>query len=195
MTFLTLFLTFFKIGITTFGGGYAMIPMIQAEVISHGWMTHEELVNFIAVSESTPGPFAVNISTYVGAQTAGFFGAVCATFGVVLPSFLIILLVAKCFLRFRSSKLISSAMDGLHPAVVGLISAAAVSIAQTVFPFAGIQNAAALFSSGAFFALLVFAVSAVLIFWKKLHPVLVIAVAALLGIGLCCLRDALAVRD
>ena len=195
MIFLTLFLTFFKIGVSTFGGGYAMIPMIQAEVISHGWMTHEELINFIAVSESTPGPFAVNISTYVGAQPGGFFGAVCATFGVVLPSFLIILLVARWFLRFRSSRLISAAMDGLHPAVVGLIAAAAVSIAQTVFPFAGIQNASAFFSSETFFALLIFAVSAALIFWKKLHPVLVIAAAALLGIALCCLRDALAARS
>ena len=86
-------------------------------------------------------------------------------------------------------------MDGLHPAVVGLIAAAAVSIAQTVFPFAGIQNASAFFSSETFFALLIFAVSAALIFWKKLHPVLVIAAAALLGIALCCLQDALAARS
>ncbi|MDD6174403.1 MAG: chromate transporter [Firmicutes bacterium] len=193
MIFLTLFLTFFKIGISTFGGGYAMIPMIQAEVLSHGWMTQEELINFIAVSESTPGPFAVNISTYVGTQTGGLPGAVCATFGVVLPSFLIILLVARCFLRFRSSRLVSAAMDGLRPAVVGLIASAAVSIAQTVFPLAGIGGFAAFFSSEAFFALLIFAVSAVLIFWKKLHPIPVIAAAAVLGIALCCLRDLLAV--
>ncbi len=191
MTFLTLFLTFFKIGITTFGGGYAMIPMIQAEVISHGWMTHEELINFIAVSESTPGPFAVNISTYVGAQTGGFFGALCATFGVVLPSFLIILAVAKCFLRFRSSKLVSAAMDGLHPAVVGLISAAAVSIAQTVFSFAPLQNAGAFFCSDTFFALIIFAISMALVFWKKWHPIIVIAIAAGLGILFCELRDLL----
>lgn len=185
MIFLTLFLSFFKIGATTFGGGYAMIPMIQAEVLAHGWMTHEELINFIAVSESTPGPFAVNISTYVGAQTGGFLGAVCATFGVVLPSFFVILLVAKCFLRFRSSKLVSAAMDGLHPAAVGLISAAAVSIAQTVFSFSTVSSAAAFFSSETFFALLIFAVSAVLIFWKKLHPIVVIVISAVLGILFC----------
>ena len=81
MIYLDLFWTFFKIGAFTFGGGYAMIPLIQSEVTSHGWMTAEEVVNFVAVSESTPGPFAVNASTYVGAQTAGLPGAFCATLG------------------------------------------------------------------------------------------------------------------
>jgi len=189
MIFLTLFLTFFKIGITTFGGGYAMIPMIQAEVVSHGWMTQQELVNFVAVSESTPGPFAVNVSTYVGAEAGGFLGAICATLGVVLPSFLVILAVAKCFLRFRSSRLVSAAMDGLHPAVVGLISAAAISIGQTVFQVPAAQSVSAFMTSEAFFALLIFAVCALLIFWKKLHPVLVIGIAATMGMLLCSLAE------
>lgn len=193
MICLTLFLIFFKIGVTTFGGGYAMIPMIQSEILSHEWMSHEELVNFIAVSESTPGPFAINIATYVGVQTGGLPGAVCATFGVVLPSFLIILLVAKCFLRFRSSRPVAAAMDGLRPAVVGLIASAAVSVARTVFPLADYSGVASFVSSDAFLALPIFAVSAVLIFRKKLHPVFVIAAAALLGIALCFLRDGLAI--
>jgi chromate transporter len=85
MILLDLFLTFLKIGAFTFGGGYAMLPLIEAEVAAHGWMTIEELINFIAVSESTPGPFAVNVSTYVGAETGGFPGAVCATLGVICP--------------------------------------------------------------------------------------------------------------
>ena len=88
MIYLTLFLTFLKVGAFTFGGGYAMLPLIQDEVASHGWMEMEQLVNFIAVSESTPGPFAVNISTYIGSQLGGLFGAFCATLGVVTPSFL-----------------------------------------------------------------------------------------------------------
>ena len=103
MICLELFVTFFKIGLFTIGGGYAMLPLIQADVQAHGWMTAEELVNFIAVSESTPGPFAVNVSTYVGAELAGLPGALCATLGVVLPSFLIILLVARFYAAFRSS--------------------------------------------------------------------------------------------
>ena len=95
MILLHLFLTFFKIGLFTIGGGYAMIPLIQEEVLQNHWLSFTDLIDFIAVSESTPGPFAVNIATYIGAETVGILGAVCATAGVVLPSFLIILLVAK----------------------------------------------------------------------------------------------------
>lgn len=105
MIYLELFWTFFKIGAFTFGGGYAMLPLIQAEVESHGWMASADLVNFVAVSESTPGPFAVNISTYVGTELAGIPGGIFATLGVVLPSFLIILLVARCFEAFRNSRI------------------------------------------------------------------------------------------
>ena len=133
MLYLELFLTFFKIGLFTIGGGYAMLPLIQADVQAKGWMTAEELVNFIAVSESTPGPFAVNVSTYVGAELAGLPGAFCATLGVVLPSFLIILLVARFYAAFRSSAIVSGAMGGLRPAVIGMIGAAVVSVGQTVF--------------------------------------------------------------
>ena len=103
MIFIELLLTFFKIGILTFGGGYAMLPFIQEEVIKHNWLTEEALIDFIAVSESTPGPFAVNIATYIGSETGGFLGAICATAGVVLPSFIIILLVAKCYEGFREN--------------------------------------------------------------------------------------------
>ena len=120
MIYLELFWTFFKIGAFTFGGGYAMLPLIQAEVESHGWMASADLVNFVAVSESTPGPFAVNISTYVGTELAGIPGGIFATLGVVLPSFLIILLVARCFEAFRNSRIVSGCMAGLKPAVIGL---------------------------------------------------------------------------
>ena len=116
MLYLELFLTFFKIGLFTIGGGYAMLPLIQADVQAKGWMTAEELVNFIAVSESTPGPFAVNVSTYVGAELAGLPGAFCATLGVVLPSFLIILLVA--LLSFGAI-----ALFDLHPILVVVCAA------------------------------------------------------------------------
>ena len=92
------FFTFAKIGLFTFGGGYAMIPLIRSEVLSHGWADTEDMINFIAVSESTPGPFAVNMATFIGRTTGGIPGAICATAGVILPSFIIILLVA-CTLR------------------------------------------------------------------------------------------------
>ena len=112
MIYLQLFLTFLKIGAFTFGGGYAMLPLIQEEVLGQGWMGMEDLVNFVAVSESTPGPLAVNLSTYIGAETAGFWGAVCATFGVVLPSFVIILIVARCFAAFQENGIVKGCFPG-----------------------------------------------------------------------------------
>ena len=93
MKFLILFLTFFKLGIMTFGGGYAMIPLLTDEVLSQGWLTSDEILNFIAVSESTPGPIAINMATFIGASQYGFIGALLATLGVVLPSFIIILII------------------------------------------------------------------------------------------------------
>ena len=109
MSFLWLFLTFFKIGAFTFGGGYAMLPFIQEEVLANGWMGSQEITDFIAVSESTPGPFAINMATFIGNSVGsqygvlgGIFGAFCATLGVVLPSFIIILIVAKCYEKFKS---------------------------------------------------------------------------------------------
>lgn len=133
MIYLELFLTFFKVGLFTFGGGYAMLPMIREEVISHGWLSQSELIDFIAVSESTPGPLAVNIATFIGTRTGGLFGSLCATLGVVLPSFIVILIVARFYQKFKSSTLVTGAMTGLKPAVVGLIAAALLSLSQTVF--------------------------------------------------------------
>jgi len=181
MIYLTLFWTFFEIGAFTFGGGYAMLPLIQAQVEAHGWLTSRELIDFIAVSESTPGPFAVNVSTYVGAETGGVFGAFCATLGVILPSFLVILFVARCFAKFQSNRFVKGGMSGLKPAVVGLIAAAVISTGRTVFFPAGISAAACL--SFAFLSsLLIFAVMLLLSF-KKVHPILIILLSGACGIG------------
>ena len=177
MIYLELFLTFFKIGLFTFGGGYAMLPMIQTEVLGNGWMTAENLVNFVAVSESTPGPFAVNIATYVGSETAGIFGSVCATLGVVTPSFIIILLVAKFITAFRKSTIVNGCLYGLKSAVIGLIAAAFVSMAITVFFETGIS--AVQFTE----SFIIFCVMTVLLFAKKLSPVLIILSSALSGIA------------
>ncbi|MFQ8639879.1 MAG: chromate transporter [Acutalibacteraceae bacterium] len=181
MILLELFLTFLKIGAFTFGGGYAMLPLIQEEVAAHGWLGSAALVNFVAVSESTPGPFAINIATYVGAETAGLFGAFCATFGVVLPSFVIILIVAKCYDKFRSSRIVGGCMSGLKPAVVGLIGASVVSVGETVLFPAGL-SAAAFGTAALWVSLAIFAVSAVFTF-RKAHPILVICLSAALGIA------------
>lgn len=181
MIYLELFLIFFKIGAFTFGGGYAMLPLIQSEVASHGWMTDAQLVDFVAVSESTPGPFAVNISTYVGVVTGGPLGAACATLGVVLPSFLIILLVARCFAQFRSSPIVQGGMSGLRPAVVGLIAAAVVSVGLTVFFPDGV-SLDVVQTPGFLVALGVFLLSLLLAF-RKAHPIFIICLSGLLGVG------------
>lgn len=194
MIFLELFWTFFKIGLFTFGGGYAMLPLIQEQVIAHGWLKQEAIVNFIAVSESTPGPFAINIATYVGSQVGGaeyggnlwftILGSFFATLGVVLPSFIVILLVAKFYQQFKNSHTVKGLMTGLKPAAIGLIASAVVSMALTVFIpngfsleiFKGIE----LYVSAA-----IFAVCVTLVFYKrkKIPPVLIICIAAVLGIA------------
>lgn len=175
-----LFLTFFKIGLFTFGGGYAMLPLIQEEVLTRGWIENADLINFIAVSESTPGPFAINMATYIGNEMGGIIGAVFATLGVVLPSFIIILLVAKFFEKFKTNKIVSGCMSGLKPAVIGLIGAAVISIGETVF-VAG-KNLGNIFSDVWFYiSVAIFAVMAVLAF-KKTHPIVIILLSAAVGI-------------
>ena len=181
MIYLELFLTFLMIGAITFGGGYAMLPIIQKEVAAKGWVDAASLVDFVAVSESTPGPFAINMSTYVGAEVGGFFGAVCATLGVVLPSFVIILIVAKCYDAFRQSKVVKGCMSGLKPAVVGLIGGAVISVGATVFFPAGL-NLGAFTQLKFYLAAGISAVMAVLAF-KKVHPIIIICISAVLGIA------------
>ena len=181
MICLTLFWTFFKIGLFTFGGGYAMLPLIQAEVAAHGWLSTESLLNFVAVSESTPGPFAVNIATYVGSRLGGIPGAACATLGVTLPSFVIILIVSRFYARFRMSRIVSGVMSGLKPAVIGLIGSAMITMGSAVLFPGGVT--AAVFGEASFWITVgIFAVAAVLAF-KKVHPILLICLSAVLGIA------------
>ena len=170
MIYLELFWTFFLIGAFTFGGGYAMLPLIQIEVVNKGWLSNEAVVNFVAVSESTPGPFAVNMATYVGSEMGGILGAACATLGVVLPSFVIILIVAGCYDRFKSSKLVKGAMSGLKPAVIGMIGTAVLSIGKTVFVQPGMLVSAGLFAAMAVLA------------FRKVHPIIIICISAALGV-------------
>lgn len=193
MIFLELFWTFFKIGLFTFGGGYAMLPLIQEQVIAHNWLSEEAIVNFIAVSESTPGPFAINIATYVGSQVGSaeyggnlwftILGSVAATLGVVLPSFIVILLVARFYQQFKSGHTVKGLMTGLKPAAIGLIASAVISMAITVFLPSGFS--VSLLKVPTFYiSAIIFAVCTALVFYKrkKIPPVLIICVAAVLGI-------------
>ncbi len=180
MIFLELFLTFFKIGAFTFGGGYAMLPLIQEEVIAHNWLKQSDLIDFIAVSESTPGPFAINLATYIGTELGGIFGAICATLGVALPSFIVILLVANAYEKFKTSKTVKGCMSGLKPAVVGLIGSAALTMASAVFIPTGFTTA--IFTDPFLYISIVLFGASVVMAFKKVHPIIIICLSAAVGI-------------
>ena len=122
MIYLELFWTFFMIGAFTFGGGYAMIPLIQKEAVeNHGWITDDDILEIIAIAESTPGPIAINSATFVGYRTCGLLGAACATFGVVLPSFVIILAISYVLKEFQEITAVKYAFNGIRAGVLALL--------------------------------------------------------------------------
>ncbi len=141
MIYLRLFLTFLEIGAVSFGGGYGMISLIREKVLGYGWLTEEDFLSFIAVSESTPGPLAVNMATFIGSSQGGFPGALCATLGVVLPSFCIILLIAALMRNLLKYAGVNAALGGIRPAVVGLILGTALTMALgTLFGFSAVGD-------------------------------------------------------
>lgn len=186
MIFFELFYVFFFIGLFTFGGGYAMIPMITDEVISRGWMSESTLTNYIAISEATPGPFAINIATAIGNNTAGFFGSICATIGVVLPSFIIILLVAFILSKFLQNRFVKSALKGVQPVVIALISSTAIMFFVKAVIFSGNQISTDIMFDKTSFALFLIFGGIALIYKKtqkkNLNPLLILLLAAVLGI-------------
>lgn len=129
MIYLKLFLSFLMIGSLSFGGGYGMISLVRETVISNGWLTEDEFLNFIAVSESTPGPLAVNIATFVGSSQGGLLGSLFATLGVILPSFVIILLIAAVLKNFMKYDGVNAFLTGVRPCIVAMILATAASMA------------------------------------------------------------------
>lgn len=129
---LLLFLTFLKIGVVSFGGGYGMISILKDEVVANGWLTESQILDFIAVSESTPGPIAINMATFVGASQGGILGALLATLGVVLPSFLIILTIAMVLNKLLQYAGVKSFLLGIRPVVVGLIIATGLTMMLSV---------------------------------------------------------------
>ena len=184
MILLELFWSFFKIGAFTFGGGLAMLRLAQDVVLQKQWLTADQIIDFVALSESTPGPFAINMATYVGADEQGLKGALFATLGVVLPSFIIILIVAHFYKQFQNSHIVKGLMTGLKPTAIGLIASAVISMGITVFFPDGFTTQ--IFSTQQFYIYLaIFAISLFLVFFKKLKlpPVLIICISALLGIA------------
>lgn len=183
MIYLELFITFFKIGLFTIGGGYAMIPLIQQEVVAHGWLTLLELTDFIAVAESTPGPFAVNIATFVGMEMGGLAGALMTTTAVVLPSFIIILFIAKAFSNFQQNKWVQGALYGMRPVVIGLIAAAVwlLMVSGFIIKGAEIHAVSDFFASLHYLEIIIFIIGSFVYFRFRLHPIKLILISAGLG--------------
>lgn len=191
MIYLQLFWTFFKIGLFTIGGGQAMIPMISQEVVEKGWLTLDEVQSFIAISESTPGPFAVNIATYTGVsvlQSAGvgesILGAICATFGVVLPSLVIIILIALAFSNFIKKPAVQSVFVYVRSTVTGLLIAVFVGfVLSTLLGVSSVLSHEPVqfdVIGTCLFALL-FGLSLIRIKGKTLQPIWLIIISAVIG--------------
>jgi chromate transporter len=186
MIFLELFLTFLKIGAVAFGGGYAMISFIRDEVLSHGWLTEGELLNIIAVAESTPGPIAVNMATFVGATQGGPLGSALATLGVVLPAFLIMLLIAAVLKNFLEYKGVKAVMRCVRPCAIALILGTSLTLfmSNLLGITKGILGGISPDFKGLILLGLIFLISFVIkkIKGKKPSPILMIGISALLGV-------------
>ncbi len=184
MIYLKLFLTFFEIGLFTFGGGYAMISLIREKVLEFGWLTEDELLNMIAVSESTPGPIAVNMATFVGSTQGGILGSLVATLGVVLPSFIIILLISALIRNFLKYKGVQAFLSGVRPCVIALVLATAVTmLLSTLLGITTISAGLAPDVRGIIIFVILVAIALIFnrIKKKKPSPVLMILISAGLG--------------
>ena len=184
MIYLSLFWEFLKIGLFSFGGGYVAIPMIMDTVIRKGWMTEEAFTNIVAVSESTPGPIMVNSATYVGSTQAGVLGAAAATLGVVLPSFIIIIVLSVLMKKVIKSSGVQAALKGIKPSIMGIILATGLfMILKTVV--GSITNIAPDIPSIIILFILIFVIFLSRKFYKKeLSPLLLFIISAVMGIVL-----------
>ncbi len=175
MILLQLFYSFFKIGLFTIGGGYAMLAIIQQEIVRYGWLTRAEFVDIVSIAEMTPGPIAVNAATFVSYRSAGLAGALAATTAVVLPSLISVMVVAKAWERYKSSQAVQGMFGGIRPVVVGLVGAAAVLVATTsleTLTGLGVKVGTLLIAAGSFGA----------VYYLKWDPIKVLLGAGLLGL-------------
>ena len=188
MELLLLFFEFLKIGFFTIGGGYAMIPLLKETVLKYGWLSETQFYNFIGICESTPGPIAINMATYIGSIHSGFLGSLVATIGVTLPSFIIILLIAKFFTHIMDNKYVKFAFLGINSVVLGLIlSTGLILLAKSI----GYINLSSfqfnLASMIILFIIMTISFIVKKIFKKNLNAIFTILICAILGIMVCSL--------
>lgn len=178
MIYFQLFLSFLQIGLFSFGGGYAAMPLIQEQVVSaHGWLTMTEFTDLVTISQMTPGPIAINSATFVGLKIAGVPGAVTATAGCILPSCIIVTVIAWLYLRYRNMAVIQGVLNSLRPAVVALIASAGISILITAFWGTSEMISAA---GTDWIMVVIFAVSVILLKKMRWNPIFVMLLAGLM---------------
>ena len=185
MIYLNLFLTFLEIGAFSFGGGYGMISLMREKALMNGWLTEAELLNMIAVAESTPGPIAVNMATFVGSSEGGILGAILATLGVVLPSFIVILLIAALVSNLLKFAGVKAFLGGVRPAIIGIIIATAITmLLRNIIGFVDLATTPSVDYRALIILAILVALSLLLklVFKKKLSPIMLILIAAPLGI-------------
>ena len=181
MILLQLFWSFLQIGLFSFGGGYAILPLIQEQVVNHhGWLTLQEFADVVTISQMTPGPIALNAATFVGTRMAGVPGALVATVGNVTPSFIIVLLLAWIYFRYRSLKVMKGILFGLRPAVVALIASAGISI--LFLALFGTQRLPDSLQQVSWYAIGLFLVGFIVVRIRKINPVLVILGAGVMTV-------------
>ena len=174
MIYLQLFLSYLKIGFFGFGGGYAMLSLIQNEIVEQrGWLTTMQFADIVAVSQMTPGPIAINSATYIGYEIGGVFGSVVATFAVCLPSLTLMLLLTRLFLRHRENRFIQNVVKAVGPVVVGMIASAALLM---MFPVSGKNENFVDVWSWILFAACLYGS------YRKVNPILMILLSALVGV-------------
>ena len=181
MTLLKLFLSFMKIGFFSFGG-LTMIPVINDEVLAHGWMTADEVMDIVAVAEMTPGSLGINCATFVGLRTAGVLGAICASVGGMVPSLTLCLLAAHFIVKLKGNRILESALSGVRPVSMGMLLAVAVTLSQSTFlPGAG-EAAGAWISQIQWNLVLIAVICGILMFKTKISIPKTILLAAVLGL-------------
>ena len=182
MIFLQLFYEFFKTGLFAVGGGLATLPFLEDISQRTGWFTSAQLADMLAISESTPGPIGVNMATYVGFETAGILGSLCATVGLVMPSVILIILISKVLAKFRTNTSVEAAFYGLRPASVAMVASAGIGVAMTTLLNLTASGFAVLRWRELVLAAVILVLTNFVPKVKKFHPIVFIALAAAVGI-------------
>ncbi|NLK97940.1 MAG: chromate transporter [Epulopiscium sp.] len=183
MIYFLLFVEFFKIGLFAIGGGLATLPFLQELAEKYHWISSYDLINMIAISESTPGPIGINTATFVGYKVAGVAGSIITTLGIVTPSIIIIILIAHYYMKFSEEPIVRASLNGIRPAVIGLIAAAGFEVAKiALLHINQFVESGLIFELLNYKAIILFAILLYLIVKYKKHPILYILASGVIGI-------------